>query len=114
MGAVAEFKRARISERTREALAQAKSEGGRLGRPVNLSKTVRTLVSSLHQEGLGLTRIAERLNGDKVATARGGKQWYPSTVRAVLQSVALNEEASVGTQKLPRRRSHTGDSRPAP
>ena len=114
MAAVAEWERDAIRTRTREALAQAKSGGVRLGRPVTLPKAVRSLVSSLHQEGLGLTGIAARLNGDRVPTARGGKTWYASTVRAVLRSLALDEEASVGAQKLLEEKSHQDDSRSAP
>ena len=113
MAAVAEWERDAIRTRTREALAQAKSGGVRLGRPVTLPKTVRSLVSSLHQEGLGLTSIAERLNDDGVPTARGGMRWYPSTVRAVLRSVALDEEARVRTQKFLEEKSHLADNRPA-
>jgi hypothetical protein len=32
-----------------------------------------------------LRAIAERLNADAVATAHGGRRWYASTVRAVLE-----------------------------
>ena len=113
MAAVAEWERDAIRTRTREALAQAKSGGVRLGRPVTLPKAIRSLVSSLHQEGMGLTHIAERLNGDGVPTARGGMRWYPSTVRAVLRSIALDEEASVGAQKFRGKNSHRDDNRPA-
>ena len=47
---------------------------------------------------------------DAVPTARGGKLWYPSTVRAVLRSVALDEVATVGAQKSPGKKSHEGDN----
>jgi len=35
-------------------------------------------------EGLPLAEIARRLNVDRVPTAQGGRQWWPSSVRAVL------------------------------
>ena len=37
---------------------------------------------------LSTPKIADRLNREGVPTARGGKQWYPSTVRAVLTGAA--------------------------
>ncbi len=114
MAAVASFERDRIAERTREALAAVKARGVRLGRPVTLPKRVRSRITRLHDQGHGLTTIADQLNGDRVPTARGGMRWYPSTVRAVLQSVALDEEVSVGTQKLLGKKSHLADNRPAP
>jgi hypothetical protein len=36
--------------------------------------------------GKSLRQIAAGLNADRVPTAHGGKQWWPSTVRAVLGS----------------------------
>jgi hypothetical protein len=33
-------------------------------------------------------KIADRLDRERVPTARGGMQWYPSTVRAVLTAAA--------------------------
>jgi hypothetical protein len=34
--------------------------------------------------------IADRLTADGVSTAQGGSRWYPSSVKAVLQSVELD------------------------
>jgi hypothetical protein len=46
-------------------------------------------VTSERREGRTLSAIAEGLNRDQVATAQGGRRWYPSTVRAALRSVEL-------------------------
>jgi len=35
--------------------------------------------------GRTLTAIAEGLNASRTPTAQGGRQWYPSTVRAALR-----------------------------
>ena len=40
-----------------------------------------------------LAQIADDLNGDNVATAQGGRQWWPSTVAGVLRSVELDRAA---------------------
>jgi Recombinase len=45
----------------------------------------------IHQErsaGKSLRQIADDLNADRIPTAHGGKRWWPSTVRAVLQRSA--------------------------
>ncbi len=43
-------------------------------------------------DGQTLADIAESLNRDGVATARGGARWYPSTVNAVLTSAELDDQ----------------------
>jgi len=37
-----------------------------------------------HAAGKSLSRIAAELNADGTPTAHGGRQWWPSTVRAVI------------------------------
>jgi hypothetical protein len=41
-------------------------------------------IQAEHANGNSLRRIARDLNASKTPTARGGAQWWPSTVRAVL------------------------------
>lgn len=75
-----------ISQRTKDALAQKKSAGVRLGRLSALPlDTVRRVVD-LRANGLSLAKIAEMFNAEEVPTAQGGSRWYPSTVRGVLGS----------------------------
>jgi DNA invertase Pin-like site-specific DNA recombinase len=94
LAAVAEFERQRIRERTREALAQVKAQGTRLGRPRQLPDEVVTRVEFNRNAGWTLRRIADDLNDDHVPTAQGGAQWWPSTVAGVLRSAELDRVAT--------------------
>jgi hypothetical protein len=49
-----------------------------------------------HERGAGrtLAEIADRLNRDGIPTGQGGRQWWPSTVRAVLSRSQLAEFSS--------------------
>ncbi len=85
IAAFAQAERKRIGERTREGLAVKRAEGVKLGRPAQLPAKVAARIKNLRTRGHSLAAIADRLNRDGVATAHGGRQWYPSTVRAVLQ-----------------------------
>lgn len=101
--AFAEYERALIRCRTRDALAQLKRDGARLGGEAlgwrraddtdaagrrvvedvqTEAATVRRILD-LRAEGLTLRDIAARLTADGCQTKRGGA-WYASTVRAVL------------------------------
>jgi DNA invertase Pin-like site-specific DNA recombinase len=90
MGAFAELERDLIRARTRDALAARKAAGVRLGRPTGLPDAVRARIAAERREGRTLGAIADRLTADTVPTAQGGARWYPSTVRAVLESVRLD------------------------
>jgi DNA invertase Pin-like site-specific DNA recombinase len=83
----AQFERRLIGQRTREALAQKRAQGVRLGRPRQLPARVRARIKRRRKAGATLMAIAEELNRDRVPTAQGGQRWYASTVRAVLASV---------------------------
>jgi hypothetical protein len=41
--------------------------------------------------GQTLTQIAEGLDRDGVATAQGGRRWYPATVRHVLRRLGAQQ-----------------------
>lgn len=94
MAAFAEYERQLIGARTSAALQQLKAQGVRLGRPRKMAAEVSARILRERGEGKSLAAIAEGLNEDGVATARGGARWYPSTVRGVLNSVALDRVAS--------------------
>lgn len=81
---VAKFERDRISERTREALAVKRAQGVRLGRPSALPSAIVERIVSERSAGVSLRVIADRLTGDGVATAQGGKAWHASTIRKIL------------------------------
>jgi DNA invertase Pin-like site-specific DNA recombinase len=81
----AQFERRLIGQRTREALAAKRASGVRLGRPVSLPSAVSTRIAAERKAGRSLAAIADMLNEEQVPTAQGGRQWWPSTVRAVLR-----------------------------
>lgn len=84
LASAAQYERAIIGARTRDALAQRKREGVRLGRPSTLPSEVVARVVALRAEGSSLRAIADTLNSEGVATAHGGSKWHASTVRKVL------------------------------
>jgi DNA invertase Pin-like site-specific DNA recombinase len=79
----AELERRLIGERTKAALAVRRSQGVKLGRPRSLPDHVVTRITDSRQSGLTWSAIASELNAEDVATAQGGKCWYPATVRQV-------------------------------
>jgi hypothetical protein len=54
------------------------------GRPPLLPRRVVERIRLEYARGRGLSEIARELNESGVPTAHGGRQWWPSTVRAVL------------------------------
>ena len=90
---VAQWERRIIGARTSAALQAKKAAGERLGRPVTLAAETRDRIAAAFAEGGSLAGIARTLNTEGVPTARGGR-WYASTVRAVLNSIALDLEAA--------------------
>lgn len=80
----AQFERRLIGQRTRDAMAAKRAQGVRFGRPPTLDPAVRQRVVSERVDGRSLAAIARGLNDDGVPTAQGGRQWWPSTVRAVV------------------------------
>jgi DNA invertase Pin-like site-specific DNA recombinase len=81
--ALAQWERRVIGNRTRDALAVVKEQGGRLGRPSGVSDDTTNLIVVLRQEGRSYREIASVLNARAVPTAQAGREWYASTVRSV-------------------------------
>jgi DNA invertase Pin-like site-specific DNA recombinase len=79
----AQFERRLISERTKAALAQKRANGVRLGGVPEIDPAVEARILRERAEGIPFRAIAERLNGEGVPTARGGR-WHVSTVQRVL------------------------------
>ena len=84
LASAAQYERRIIGARTRDALAQRRREGVRLGRPSLLPSTVVARITSLHTQGSSLRAIAEVLTREEVPTAHKGAKWHASTVRKVL------------------------------
>lgn len=82
----AQLERAMIGERTKDALAEKRAAGIKLGRPRILPDDVRARIVAEREAGATLRAIAEALNRDNVRTAHEGKRWHASTVRQVLAS----------------------------
>jgi DNA invertase Pin-like site-specific DNA recombinase len=81
----ANLERRLISERTKAGLAEA-ARHKTLGRPRTLPADIVGRIVAERQQGTTLQAIADHLTADGVPGAQGGQRWYPSTVRAVLQS----------------------------
>jgi len=79
----AQFERRLISERTKQALAQKRASGVRLGRPPMIDKRIERRIRAERAEGATLREIADRLNRAGVKTARNAR-WHPSTLQRVL------------------------------
>ena len=86
LASAAQYERELIGMRTREAMAQRKAEGVRMGRPTKLPIEITETIIGMHHSGLSMNRIAADLTREGIPTALGGSKWYASTVRAVLTS----------------------------
>jgi len=84
----AQLERARISERTKDALAHKKKQGVRLGRPALLPMETVSEIKKLRGSGKTLQAIADLLNERGVPTAHNGRKWYPSAIRYTLERVS--------------------------
>jgi DNA invertase Pin-like site-specific DNA recombinase len=88
LGVFAQLERRRISARTREALAVARVQGTKSGRPIGRPRAVpRELAKRIQRErrsGLSFSEIAWKLNTEKVPTTCGARMWYPARVRQVV------------------------------
>lgn len=72
-----------LAERTQKARAERR-QPARPGRKVGLPAEVVARIQGEHAQGKSFGEIARGLNTDRVRTSQGGRQWWPSTVRAVL------------------------------
>lgn len=86
LASAAQYERELIGARTREGMAQRRTEGVHIGRPRVMNEATRSRVLALRAEGLSMGKIADRLNGDAVPTAHGGRKWHASTVKRVLDT----------------------------
>jgi len=107
VGAFNEMERALVSERTRAALGVARSQGKRLGRPSQQSPEAKDLATALRAGGLSLHKIGVALEEAGLCTATGKTVWSPSSVRALLRTVRLDQEAEANAaRRAAERRGH--------
>ena len=80
----AQVERRLIAERTKAALAVKKAQGVRLGRPASIADQLARRIVRMRDKGMTLQAICDVLNAEQVPTARGGRLWRPTSLRAVL------------------------------
>lgn len=85
--AAAQNERRLIGERTREGMAQRKSEGVHVGRKRSLPEDTARRIFQMKDDGRTVAAIARTLTEEQVPTATGKTTWYSSTVNRVLASV---------------------------
>ncbi|MEZ5378244.1 MAG: recombinase family protein [Acidimicrobiales bacterium] len=91
MGSFSQFESEIIGQRAAMTHRQRWAKGQWSGQAPELADSVRHRVARLRADGMTLQAIADQLTVEEVPTARGGR-WYPSTIRAVVASVALDDE----------------------
>lgn len=83
MMAVAQWERRIIGQRTKEALAEKRRNGVRLGRPPVIDSETRELVLTLRGQGMTYRAISEELENERIAAPSGGYRWSLATIAAL-------------------------------
>ena len=86
-----------LAEHRRPAPTVAKVRA--VGRRPTLPDGVVGRIATEHRAGKSLGQIARDLNADRVPTAQGGMQWWPSTVRVVLRGRAAADLAAADSRR---------------
>jgi DNA invertase Pin-like site-specific DNA recombinase len=84
MMVLAEWEREMIGDRTKAALNAARARGTKLGRPITVTPETVRMIRLLRADGRSYRKIATLLNEQDIPTAQGGRQWYASTVKAMV------------------------------
>jgi hypothetical protein len=87
-----------VGERRRPP-GKRKSHGRSTGRPVVVSADLVDRILAERAAGTSLAQIARDLNAEGAPTAHGGRQWWPSTVRAILVRMGPPETAEAGVSE---------------
>lgn len=93
MASAAQWERRIIGQRTKDALAIRREQGVKLGRPPLPRDALGRRIAAMRKRGMTLQAIADKLNEEGVSTLRGGSEWRPSSVRAVLSRKRLARSA---------------------
>ncbi len=114
LGAVSQWEREATAERTRDALAQVRADGGILGReafgwkrgaaaadphgppcrqPIEAECVTIDRIVALRGEGQTLVQVAATLAAEGHATKRGGR-WHPTTIQRILRRKHGDDDAT--------------------
>jgi ribosomal protein L2 len=77
-----------LAERRDQPRARSRRRTMRFGRRSALAPEVVDRIRHEHARGATLAEIARGLNRDGIPTGQGGRQWWPSTVRAIVLRTA--------------------------
>lgn len=103
MSALAEMERNIIAERQKDIHKHRRSQGKRwgidLGPKPEVADELRGRILSERAAGLSYKEIANRLNAEKIKSSRG-KQWYPMTVKNVVDQARRSEVTGPGEPTL--------------
>lgn len=93
---MAQWERRIIGERTVIGLEAARANGVRLGRPADVPEELiyRIFVEVDEDPHHCWARIARMFNEEEIPTLRGGKTWYPATIRGIFYSQAAVDLAN--------------------
>jgi Resolvase, N terminal domain len=83
IAAFAEYERRLISQRTKDAMKAAKERGIHCGATSKVPMSVIHRIVDERLAGLTWQAIADGLEDDEIATARGGLLWRPGSVQSV-------------------------------
>jgi len=81
-----------LAERTQRPRARRRRPS-RSGRKARVPPELVARIRDQHASGKSLGEIARRLNAEGVGTAQGGRQWWPSTISAVLARTSRPKSA---------------------
>ena len=83
MASIAQWERARIRERIREALAVTRAQGTRLGAPVRYGDEVGDEIRSMRSAGMTWAQVSEAL-AEQGITTKGGTLLAPAAMRSIV------------------------------
>lgn len=99
LGAVSQWEREAISERTKAALAHKRAQGHRLGAAPHEDPAALARMLELRGQGVSLRDIGLALTAEGFPTQKGGR-WLPTTVKRMLDRAA-EEPAHAGRPRRP-------------
>lgn len=86
-----------LGRRAGRAIAGQRGARGR-GRPFSTSPELADRIRSLRRQGWTLQAICDALNSEGVPTPRGGAEWRPTSLRAVLRPLSERSAANEGEE----------------